>query len=398
MLVFKIFEKFAFKIRGRRAFIVDGITNPKEGKKMPGVKLLHQDSNNNSKAEFVMAHACQCIALLIMGLGKFIAIPLVGRIHDGIKNSPNEKKTIIQKLIELLGSLGLSPSYIIADAYYACCSMVNNLIAQGHHLITRMRSNAVAWRPAEEDPEKKKKRGRPKKYGEKVSLADFFKNISKFILIASPFLNETNIQIQYYSELFFIRHVSTLVRIVFVIHPTKGRWILLSTDIDLDPAEVIAAYAARFKIEGMFKAAIHQIGAFAYHFWSMVMTKIKRGSGNQYLHRKDEAYREAIDNKVNSYNLYIQLGLIAQGLLLYISVFYAKEVWKRSNFWMRTVNEKSNPSEAVVSNCLRLAYFEFLANLENVPILQKFFKKNIDLERIRAYSDCFSEQNAKIAA
>jgi hypothetical protein len=36
--------------------------------------------------------------------------------------------------------------------------------------------------------------------------------------------------------------------------------------------------------------------------------------------------------------------------------------------------------------------------LENVPILQKFFKKNIDLERLRAYSDCFSEQNAKIAA
>jgi hypothetical protein len=88
MLVFKIFEKFAFKIRGRRAFIVDGITNPKEGKKMPSVKLLHQDSNNNSKAEFVMAHACQCIALLIVGLGKFIAIPFIGRIHDGIKNSP----------------------------------------------------------------------------------------------------------------------------------------------------------------------------------------------------------------------------------------------------------------------------------------------------------------------
>ena len=47
----------------------DGIKIGKEGKKMPGVKWLHQSSESNSKAEHIMGHSIQVLALLVQGLG-----------------------------------------------------------------------------------------------------------------------------------------------------------------------------------------------------------------------------------------------------------------------------------------------------------------------------------------
>jgi hypothetical protein len=43
------------------------------------------------------------------------------------------------------------------------------LIAQGHHLVSRVKSNAVAYAPAE-PPKGKRKRGRPRRYGKKIKL------------------------------------------------------------------------------------------------------------------------------------------------------------------------------------------------------------------------------------
>ncbi len=45
------------RINGRVVIVGDGIKIGKEGKKMPGVKLLHQDSASNSKAEYIMGHS-----------------------------------------------------------------------------------------------------------------------------------------------------------------------------------------------------------------------------------------------------------------------------------------------------------------------------------------------------
>jgi hypothetical protein len=41
--------------------IADGIKVSKEGKKMPAVKLMHQDSQSNAKAEYIMGHYLQAI-------------------------------------------------------------------------------------------------------------------------------------------------------------------------------------------------------------------------------------------------------------------------------------------------------------------------------------------------
>ncbi len=85
----------------------DGIKVAKPGKKMPAVKKLHQESESNSKPEFIMGHSCQAAGILVQGLQSVAAIPLAARIHGGLVFSNRDKRTLLDKMIELLGTLGL---------------------------------------------------------------------------------------------------------------------------------------------------------------------------------------------------------------------------------------------------------------------------------------------------
>ena len=44
------------RLRGQRVYVGDGIKVSKEGRKMPGVKRLHQESEDVSKPEWIRGH------------------------------------------------------------------------------------------------------------------------------------------------------------------------------------------------------------------------------------------------------------------------------------------------------------------------------------------------------
>ena len=62
------------------------------------------------------------------------------------------------------------------------------------------------------------------------------------------------------------RPLGCLVRFVFVDHPTRGKIILMSTLLSLEPLAIIELYGYRFKIEFSCKQALHTSGTYAYHF------------------------------------------------------------------------------------------------------------------------------------
>ena len=379
-IVLKIFPHI-LRVNGRLLLVGDGIKIPKEGKKMPAVKGLHQQSESNSKPSFIMGHSFQAIGILVGALNNVFAVPIISRIHEGVVFSNRHKRTLLDKMVSLIESLQIcEPFYFIADAYYATGKIVKKLLQKGNHLITLVKSNAVAYYPACQNCPKKG-RGRPRIYGKKLKLKSLFDDPDTMQTASSSVYGEKRTQIQFRCIDLIWRPVGILVRFVAVIHPVRGRCILMCTDLGLPALEIIRLYGLRFKIELSFKQAIRVLGAYAYHFWMKRMKPIKRFSGDQYLHKKPEAYRQAVRRKIDAYHRYVQTGLIAQGLLQYLSAAFPQLVFSSFGSWFRTIRSDFSPSEQVVAIALRNTFPEFLSDSSKDSIFIKFLLERIDLDR-----------------
>jgi len=371
-------------VNGYHVCVGDEIKIPKEGKKMPGVKKLHNSSDNNSKPSFIMGHSFQAISLLVQGAGGVVcAVPLLSRICQGVVFCNANRRSLLDKFVALFQEvcpLFDSPLLLVADAYYASGKIILPLQADGHHLVTRVRSNAVGYEPAPRP--KIRRRGRPKLYGKKVKLRFIFKNPEKFSEATSPVYGEEQVILRYRSVELLWRPTRKLVRFVCVIHPNRGSIILMCTETNMDPLEIIGLYGLRFKIEFGFKQAIHTLGAYAYHFWMKAMTPINLRSGNQHMHRRPKWYRDAVLRKLGAYHRYVQLACVAQGLLQHLALNFGATVWHSFRSWLRTMKPHLPPSEMVVAMALRTGLPEYLRSADDSHILRKMIAENSDPARM----------------
>ena len=372
------------KVDGRRVLIIDGIKIPKEGRKMPAVKSLHQESESNSKREYIMGHSFQTIGLLAVSGALAWCVPLVSRIQEGLKFTNRDKRTLTCKVTQLVGSVlpQIGKAILVGDAWYGCQTIARWLLDHGHHIVTRIKDNAVGYMPP---VQKSGKRGRPSKYGKKVRLKDLFKDLDGFEHARSPHPKEDGAMIYYYCVNLLWKPLGLLVRFVAVENSKGKRWVLMSTDTKLNPLTIILLYGYRSRIEASFKAAVHTIGTYLYRFWMKDMQRIKRCSGDQHLHRKPEWYRDAILRKLEAIHKYVAVGLVAQGILQYLSMFFCAEVWGSFRSWMRTKPSTGYPSEATVSSALRSALSDFLSSSDPGAPLRKILTRYIDYRIAPAY-------------
>ena len=198
--------------------MADDIKAPKEGRKMPAVKLLHQQSASNSKPEYVMGHSFQAVGLLVQGpAGQVAAVPLVSRIHEGLVWSNRDSRTLLDKLALLMLSLENildRKLLLVADACYASGKMIAQLLRQGHQLVTRAKSNAVAYWPA--PALARRRRGRPRLYWKKVRPKDLVEDQGQFLSAPSPVYGEQNVTLRYRAIDLVWRPAQRLVRFVIV--------------------------------------------------------------------------------------------------------------------------------------------------------------------------------------
>jgi len=198
----------------------------------------------------------------------------------------------------------------------------------------------------------------------------------------SPVYGEHNVVIHYRTCDLLWRPVGQLVRFVAVVHPSRGSCLLMCTDTTLDAVEIVRLYGLRFKIEHGFKQAVRLIGSFSYHFWMRDMKPLRRNNGNQHLHRESLKYRNAVKRKVNAYHVFIQAGVVAQGLLQYLSATLPALVWSSFGSWLRTIRPGIPPSELVVATALRHTLPTFLMTSTQHSSLAKFIVERQDPDRM----------------
>jgi hypothetical protein len=299
-------------------------------------------------------------------------------------DAKHRKPTILDNIMLLIKDLAIKhPLYLVADAYYACGALINQLLDDLNHLITRVRTNTVAYEPIDTtvDSTLVKKRGRKKLYGTKVYFKNIFKDTADFLPTPSLVYDDQKVILQIMFKDLLWKPVGKIMRFVFVIHPTRGKIILLSSDLTLTPLEIIQIYCLRFKIEVAFKSTLYSIGTYIYHFWCKDMTPSKIGDGDMIVDNFSEKVHQALVRKMNAYQLFIQCGCIAHGILNLLSLKHSKLVWKHFGSWIRTIRAGVLPSEKIVQVALQNTLFLFLSDSFSDNILTKFIVKKIDPNR-----------------
>ena len=149
--------------------------------------------------------------------------------------SNRDQRTLLDKLVLLFLPVAQTlaqPVILIADAYYASRKIILPLLAAGHQLISRARTNAVAYWPAPQP--KHRRRGRPRIYGQRVKLRSLFQHPEHFTAIPSPVYGERDVHITYRVVDLLWRPVARLVRFVtllggtmagmFSVEPLRAIW------------------------------------------------------------------------------------------------------------------------------------------------------------------------------
>ncbi len=88
-------------IKGRYLIVGDGIKVAKEAKKMPGVKRLHQESDNSSKAPYIYGHHFGTLGILAGWVKKRSFVSLFARsFMKEQSNFANFKENLRHRLTE----------------------------------------------------------------------------------------------------------------------------------------------------------------------------------------------------------------------------------------------------------------------------------------------------------
>ena len=233
----------------------------KTGKRIPGLAYhFHHNAGKDQRAwPFLFGHCWVTLGLVWPTVTRALCFPLQAALYLREKDCPpGQHRTKIELALDLLRAVCWPAGavvYVLADGAYATRNFLRGVRSLGHHVLTRLKSNAdVCWPPPKP---RRRQRGRPRLYGKKVNLAGYHETHRQQALV--------HLGAQRYLATFSTldavpRRFGQLARIVIVDLPKHQRAVLLSTDCSLAPTEIIERYAMRFALEIAYRELKQRFG------------------------------------------------------------------------------------------------------------------------------------------
>ena len=272
---------------------------------------------------------------------------------EGIEGKPS---TIVTRMANLVLQNALNTGqlcYVVLDAYFSTGPMfeilksaVNIDAQQLVHVITRAKKNYVGFLDREFST---------KKYDDddKFRLMDWF-DFPEFFTKAQVNTYGISRTIEYLCVDLLWQPIDEFVRFVCV-KDGNAKYVLMCSDLTLSPIDIITIYSYRSKVEVMFLFLKHLIGGFCYRFWTNSWPKLKRKKKSD-PPTLSESGREKAAQVLKAIERFVNIAGITLGLLQYLALTRAAEIWRSYHGWLRTRSSET-PSEAVVQSVIQTEFF-----------------------------------------
>jgi hypothetical protein len=240
-------------------FVIDDFIVPRVSEKAPGVTYHHEHSQKPNRPKYIWGQ--QWIALgLALPWGNLCAcIPLLLRLHKKVGNSSKIKRAVMLIKLALPWLKDVKEAVIraLVDCWYMKSTFILPLLQNGVNVIGQVRKDTVLFfKPG---PQSKPKKGRPRKYGEKINK-DEFEKLTVFHKIIKAY-NKRQI-VKFKSTICLARFLKGIpvIAVWCQLQEQKGWILILSTDLTLTPERIIKLYGRRWKTEPMFNEIKHLFG------------------------------------------------------------------------------------------------------------------------------------------
>ena len=369
-------EPVVYRVGERIVLVGDHTKTPKDGRRMPEVRTLHQDSETASKPTFFRGHQWAFIALLVHARSKFFATPVWAEIHHHslLYTSTTRIVAVAGRIAQTMGN----QAYLVLDAFFAVGPVFH--VAAHYtaflHVLTRAKKNIVAYRPPFQSP--KPCRGRPRLYGEKVHLMALFDLCPNKFQKATAVVYHRQETVRYLTLDLLWKPVHNTIRF-FLIESSRGRIILMSSDRSLNPLTALSLYNHRPTIETMFDTFKNILGGMHYHFWSKYLTPSARRPIKNNSLKPVSAQPVKTKQTLDAIEKFNHVLLIVLGTLQLLACHFDSQIRTSARCWLRTPCGEI-PSEFVtrsaISNIFRLNLFSFGKNWIMHLILRKQNRPN----------------------
>jgi hypothetical protein len=253
--------------------------------------------------------------------------------------------------------------YLLMDRYFlsvpALRAMAEEAAKSGGSfttLITRGKCDCTAYEKPGEYPG----RGRPRIKGKEIHLFDLFSKKASVFTVVELELYGKRKTVQYYCDnlLWGRKWYQELRFVLTVIDGVKS--IVVSTDLNLQPEQIIQLYCYRFKIEVFFRAFCQCIAGLDYHFWNSHLSKLNPFEPAKAVAEKlalitDKKIRESIIGTYCAIEGYVMFCCIAIGLIQICALKFYQQINDFPLRWMRTYTN-TVPSEESTQYCLQKSF------------------------------------------